>query len=160
MILEQHTLEPWLVVDIILLGVLILLGLGIIKIKRAKRRLLEFQRELSEKVRFSQKLERLLEIDNPRSAIIKFFNQLIEDLSFITGYYPPRSLTVREAIKSIAEKLPDSANNVLERIYDLYEEVRFGGGNPTNLQLSELITLARELEKHVRHVVGAMKNEL
>jgi hypothetical protein len=112
-----------IIINAILLVLIILLVLNLIRRRRARKR----QKSLIPlSTSWISTFDYLLKSRGPSEAIIETFNRVLEDLKSYLRLSLGSGLTPKEAVLTICSRLSEEAGQILMRLYEIYEPVRFG----------------------------------
>lgn len=136
----------WIIINAILLALITVLALNLIRKRRISRREEDII-PLSNS--WISTLDYLLKVRDPREAIMVAFNKVLDDLRGYLKLSLSSGSTPKESVLAICSRLPEEAGQSLMRLYEIYEPVRFGGGNVGRDELDEfgrtLIKLISEI---------------
>ena len=125
----------WIIVDIALACIIVYTFFRYIKLKRrvteAKHITDTGQRD------FTQKFKEYISNHGGRRAVIMIFNELIDSLVTLNHLELQKNLTTREILAALDSSLPRNIEVLLHEMYSLYEAARFGGYEPSKVEIDQ-----------------------
>jgi len=135
-----------IVINAILLVLIVILVLNLIR----RRRAMKHEKNLIPlSTSWISTFDYLLRSRGPNEAIIETFNRVLDDLKSYLRLSLSSGLTPKEAALTICSRLSEGASQVLMRLYEIYEPVRFGR---ESLKREDLDDFRRSLIKLISEI--------
>jgi hypothetical protein len=125
----------WITIDVALASLIIYTLFRYVKLKKkvdeAKH---AASNELSD---FTKKFEEYILNYGRRWAVITIFNELINTLVVSNRLVLQKNLTTREILTALDSNLSRNTKTILNEMYNLYEAARFGGYEPSEMEINQ-----------------------
>lgn len=135
----------WIIVDAVLASLVIYASVKYVKLK--KRTSWSDARPNIMRNGLTSKFREYVSNYGGRQAVIKIFNELVDGLATVNQLNAKRSLTTKEILTTLNSGLSGETQKLLDKMYSLYEATRFGGHEPSELEVSQFSDWLETLDK-------------
>ncbi|MGQ9542768.1 MAG: hypothetical protein ACUVTM_01580 [Candidatus Bathyarchaeia archaeon] len=123
----------WLTLNLILLSIILILLSKFLKRLKSMGRVVE---EAAPTLKLCSVFDYILRMHGPKRALTDTFLLLLEAIASRVNVEIPKSLTSKEVMSRLRERLEGRFATLLDKMYALYEPTRFWSHHPTEHELA------------------------
>ncbi|MEM1583738.1 MAG: hypothetical protein QXF28_07445 [Nitrososphaerota archaeon] len=132
----------WITIDIIIAS---LAAYALFKYIKLKRRITKPDNSIEvDQHILTNRFREYLSRKGGRQAVITIFNEVVDGLAEARQLNARKNLTTREILTILNGKLAAEIQNLLHEMYSLYEAARFGGYEPSEVEIDQF---SKQLER-------------